>query len=73
MDRKNRVLFAEITTDEPKRVEPLLTEIVVVNAILRNGTGFKIRTTSEGESAQELNRLMLSALRRISKGTTLKA
>ncbi len=73
MEGMKHVLVAEITADEPKRVEPLLTEIVSVNAILRTDTGFKIRTTLEDESARELNRLLLSALRRIFKGTTLKA
>ncbi len=41
MEGMKHVLVAEITADEPKRVEPLLTEIVSVNAILRTDTGFK--------------------------------
>ena len=73
MEGMKHVLVAEITADEPKRVEPLLTGIVGVNAILRTGTGFKIGTTLEDENTRELNRLLLSALEPISKGTTLMA
>jgi hypothetical protein len=58
---------------DPDRIEPVLTEIVGVNAILKTDNGFKVKTTMEGESARELNRSFLSSLRQVEKKTTLRA
>ena len=73
MGNKKYTLVADISTEDPKRIEPVLTELVGVNAILRTDDGFKVKTTMEGESARELNRLLLSALRRVDNGTILHA
>ncbi len=51
MATKEFTLVADIDTLDPNRIEPVLTEIVGVNAILK--------TTMEGESARELNRSLL--------------
>ncbi len=49
-----------------------LTELVGVDAILRTVEGLGIKSSLEGESARELNRSLLSALRSIDRKTTLR-
>ncbi len=73
MGVKKFTLAADIITDAPKEIEPVLTELVGADAILRIDHGFRVRATMEGETARELNRGLLSALRRVSKRTTLRA
>ena len=73
MATKKFKVVADISTIDPKRIEPVLTELVGVNAVLRTDNGFRIRTTMEGESGMELNRFLLSALRRVENKTTLRA
>ncbi len=73
MANKRFVLVANINTDDPTRIEKTLSELVGVNAMLRTENGFRVKTTMEGESAREMNRSLLSALRSVVKKTTLRA
>ena len=73
MPTRKFTVVADIRTEDPKRIEPILEDLVGVNAMLRTDTGFRVKTTLEGESARELNRSLLSALRRVEKKTTLRA
>lgn len=73
MASKRFVLVADITTEDPAKIEKVLAELVGVDGILRTEEGFKVKTTMEGVSAREMNRSFLSALRRIVKKTTLRA
>ena len=66
-------LKAEITTANPEGIEAALADLVGVNAILKTDKGFRVNTTMSGENARDLNRSFLSALRRVSKMTTLRA
>lgn len=66
-------LHADITTTDLKGVEALLRDFVGAGGILRTDKGFTVKTIMSGESARELNRSLLSALRRVSKATTLRA
>lgn len=73
MANKRFVLVANINTEDPARIEKVLTELVGVNALLRTEDGFRVKTTMEGVSAREMNRSFLSALRSVVKKTTLRA
>lgn len=73
MVNKKFVLVANINTEDPARIEKVLSELVGVNAILRTEDGFKVKTTMEGMSAREMNRAFLSALRSVEKKTTMRA
>ncbi len=73
MGQKRFTLVAEIRTNNPPKTEPVLAELVGTGAIVKTDSGFKIKTRMEGESARELNRVLLSALRRADKKTTLRA
>ncbi len=73
MPEKEFTLLADISTTNREAVEKVLLKLVGVNAIMITDGGFKVKTTMEGESARELNRSLLSALRRVDKQTTLRA
>ena len=73
MTGKTFGLKAEITTADPEGIEAALADLVGVNAMLKTDRGFTINTNITGESARDLNRSFLSALRRVSKMTTLRA
>ncbi len=64
-------LVADISTSDPKKIEPILSDLIGVDGILRTESGFKITKTFEGQSARELNRGLLSNLRRVVKSTTM--
>ncbi len=66
-------LVAEIKTSDPKKIEPILFDLIGVDGILRTEKGFKITKTFEGQSARELNRGLLSNLRRVVKSTTMRS
>ena len=73
MGQKKYALRAEISTSNPDVIETTLIDLVGVNAIMKTDGGFTVKTTMEGESARELNRTLLSALRRVERKTTLRA
>jgi hypothetical protein len=70
--KKKFVLVATINCEIPDKIQTKLIELVGVDAILRTDEGFRIKTALEGQSARELNRLLLSALRSIDRKTTLR-
>lgn len=73
MAAKKYSLVADISTSDPNGIEPVLAGLAGVNAISKTDSGFRVKATMEGESARELNRSLLSALRRVEKKTTLRA
>ena len=73
MANKRFVLVADINTEDPAKIEKVLSELVGVNAILWTENGFKVKTTMEGVSAREMDRSFLSALRSVAKRATLRA
>ncbi len=73
MVNKRFVLVANINTEDPAKIEKVLSELVGVDAILRTEDGFRVKTTMEGVSAREMNRSFLSALRSVARKTTLRA
>ena len=73
MVAKQFALLADIRTDNPAKIQAALIELVGVDAMLRTDRGFWIRTTMVGQSASELNRVFLSALRRLEAKATVRA
>lgn len=73
MVAKKFALVADILTEEPAKIHKVLVELVGVNAMLRTDRGFWVRTTMEGRSAAELNRIFLSSIRRCETKVRLKA
>ncbi len=64
---------ANINTDDPRGIEPVLADLIGVDGILRTDYGFRVRSTMQGRDAIELNRKLLSSLRRVELGTTLQS
>lgn len=73
MQARHFTLAADIITDDPMRTLAVLTNLFGPDSILRIDHGFRVRVTLEGDTARELNRALFSALRRVSKRTTLRA
>ncbi len=83
MSAKRFHLLATISTDNPAAIRPVLTELFGAYGTLKEvgpkeaihgGKGeFRLDAELEGASAKELNRTLLSALRKVEKKTRLRA
>lgn len=73
MTKKQFSLVANISTESPAKIKPVLKELVGGGAIQRTSDGFNAQAKMSGESARELNRTLLSALRRVERKTRLRA
>jgi len=73
MTKKTFTLTARISTDNPKAIQPVLEGLVSKESITSTDEGFSVKTTMQGESARELNKTLLSALRRVERKTRLHA
>jgi len=68
-------LQARISTDNPRAIEPVLSRLVPDGTVVRseNGQEFVIEGTFDGSSARDLNRTLLTELRRVERRTRLRA
>ena len=66
-------LVARVSTDSPERIRPILNEVFPGGQIREHGSEFVVETAMEGGSAKDLNRSVLSALRKVEKRTRLRA
>jgi hypothetical protein len=66
-------LVARVSTDSREKIRPILGELFPGGRIREQGTEFVIEAAMEGGSAKDLNRSVLSALRRVEKRTRLRA
>jgi tetrahydromethanopterin S-methyltransferase subunit A len=73
MSKKTFTLMARVSTENPQAIKRALEELVSNGSITRTDEGFLVEATMHGETARELNRTMLSALRRVERKTRLRA
>ena len=74
MAGKKFSLSARVSSDEPSLVKPVLQKIVgSKGSIKTTDDGFEISVELEGISAKDLNRELLSELRRAVKKTRLRS
>ena len=73
MPKKTFRLTARISTENPKAIKPVLEDLVPKESIIAMDEGFLVKATMQGESARELNKNLLSALRRLERKTRLHA
>ena len=74
MAQKNFKLRACVSSDNPSAVEPALKQIIADKGTIRQtDQGFEVEAELEGESARDLNRTILSELRRVEKRTRIRA
>ena len=76
-------LIATVSTDNPPAVQTALKELIGARGTVESYVGnerapgdigkFSIRAELQGESAKELNRELLSALRKVEKKTRLRS
>ena len=65
---------AHVSSDNPSAVKPVLEQLIAEKGTIRQvDQGFEVEAELEGESARDLNRMILSALRRVEKRTRIRA
>lgn len=72
MPKKTFTLMARVGTENPQAIKRALEELVSKGSITPTDEGFLVKATMKGESARELNRTLLSALRRVERKTRLR-
>lgn len=73
MAKKAYELMANVSTDSPQAIKRVLEELFEDGSITPTEDGFQIKARMVGESARDLNRTVLSALRKVEKKTRLRA
>ena len=73
MAKKTFELSARVSTENPKAIKPVLDEVLPKGSVTKTEEGFLIKARIAGESARELNKELLSALRRVEKKTRLRS
>jgi len=73
MANKVYELTANVSTDNPQAIRRVLEGLVEKGSVSPTEDGFQVKAKMIGESARELNRALLSALRKAEKKTRLRA
>ena len=72
MSEKVFSLVADVGSDDPSAIAPMLRRLVS-GQITATDDGFHVVAELTGESARDLNRALLSALRRVERRTRLRS
>ena len=65
---------AQVSSDNLSAVKPVLEQLIAEKGIIRQtDQGFDVEAELEGESARDLNRMILSALRLAEKRTRFRS
>ena len=73
MVNKRFRLTARVSSSSPKALRPVLEKFITKDAVKKEDDEFIIETEMQGSNAKELNRSLLSALRKAEKKTRLRA
>jgi hypothetical protein len=74
MVEKKFKLSARISSDNPSAIKSVLERIIGNEGTVKSTTdGFEVNAELEGESAKDLNRMILSEMRRVEKKTRIRA
>ncbi len=73
MAAKRFSLVAQVSTASSAKIKPVLAELVGHGSIQRTADGFAVKAEMSGANARDLNRSLLSALRRVERKTRLRA
>jgi hypothetical protein len=66
-------LHARINRSDARTIRQALDQFAAKDSVSEAGDEFLVEAEMEGASAKELNRTLLSALRKVEKRTTLRA
>ena len=74
MPQKKFSLSAKISSYNPSAIKPALESLIGNKGTIKStNDGFEVQAELEGESAKDLNRMLLSEMRRLEKRTRLRA
>ena len=74
MTEKKFKLRGQVSSDNPEAVKPVLEQAIGKNGSVKpSGDGFEVAAELTGECARDLNRTLLSELRRAEKKTRLRS
>jgi hypothetical protein len=73
MPNKYFKLTARVSSSNPQAIRPVLENLITQGSVQEVKEEFQVEAGMEGESAKELNRFLLSSLRRVEKRTRLRA
>jgi hypothetical protein len=74
MTEKRLKLSARISSDDPSAIKLVLERIIGKEGEIKpTSEGFEVNAEFNGESARELNRMLLSEMRRFEKKTRIRA
>jgi hypothetical protein len=66
-------LKAQVSRSDAQTIRHALDQLSAKGSVTKTGDEFIVEAEVEGASAKELNRTLLSALRKVEKRTTLRA
>ena len=67
-------LSARISSDNPPAIKPALERIIGNEGTIKpTSEGFEVNPELDGESARDLNRMLLSEMRKVEKKTRIRA
>jgi hypothetical protein len=70
---KEFTLVATISSESLPQIQEALRSLIVAGSIERTENGFFVTAKMTGENARDLNRALLTALRKVEKKTRLRA
>ncbi len=70
---RNFKVKARVSSSNARTIQDALEELVTKGSVRKVGDEFIVEAEMEGTSAQELNRTLLSALRKVERRTRLRA
>ena len=69
----NFKLKARVNRSDARTIGQALEQLAAKGSVSKEGDEFVVEAEMEGSNAKELNRTLLSALRKVNKRTTLRA
>jgi hypothetical protein len=66
-------VIADVSSDNLTAVRPVLLQVVDSAAVIETADGLRVQGFMDGDDARDVNRQLLSALRRAEKKTRLRA
>jgi hypothetical protein len=69
---KTFTLTARVSTENPKAIKLALKQLIPKASITPADDGFLVKAKMRGDTAKDLNRNLLSALRRVTRKTVLR-
>ena len=74
MSEKKFKLSARVSSATPSAIKPVLERIIGNNGSIKpTADGFEVNAEFKGESARDLNRMLLSELRKAEKKTRIRS